>query len=150
MTRSQLTLAGTGQTKWTAGFSADGRSIAWGSTFRQDNPTNRGPFQFQLRLPTATERLGSPEPIGPAEAADASRWRRASASQGEGRIIEDRGSKIEDRLTHDDAIFDPRSSILDPFHKPHGTIFTWVLIGIISNNSFILSFSSATHPSVQS
>jgi WD40 repeat protein len=77
-----LTLAGTGQTKWTAGFSADGRSIAWGSTSRQDSPTNRGPLQFQLRLPSATEHLGSPEPIGPAEAADAKRWRLASASQG--------------------------------------------------------------------
>src|SRR5262249_19548015 len=46
------------------------------------NHTNRGPFQFQLRLPSATEHLGSPEPIGLPEAADASRWRRASASQG--------------------------------------------------------------------
>src|SRR5262249_20622289 len=77
-----LTPAGTGQVKWTAGCAADGRNIAWGSTWRQNSPTNYGPFQFQLRLPTATEHLGSPEPIGPAEAADASRWRRASASEG--------------------------------------------------------------------
>src|SRR5215813_5578062 len=42
---------------------------------------------------------------------------RGSRIEDRGSRIEDRGSRIEDRLACNDAIFDPRSSILDPLPR---------------------------------
>jgi WD40 repeat protein len=57
-------LAGTGAPRWSVGFSADGRSIAWGHTWSTHDPAKGyGPLLWSLRLPFGTQTLGRPEPI---------------------------------------------------------------------------------------
>ena len=59
------------------GFSADGRSIAWGNSGGWDNPMDRGPLEIALRLPSSGETLSPPEAVKSAEG-----WLRAKASFG--------------------------------------------------------------------
>ena len=56
-------LGGTGATHWAVGFSADGRSIAWGNTWRSDTTKGTNPLEFELPLPTVGRRLGRPERV---------------------------------------------------------------------------------------
>jgi WD40 repeat protein len=62
-----MVLAGTGATTWAAGISADGQWIGWGRTNANPMGTtpinNRGPIEYQLRLPLGTQSLGRPEPV---------------------------------------------------------------------------------------
>ena len=58
-----LNLAGTGSPGWAAGFSTDGARIAWGSSYRFVSPNERGPFEYQLRLPGNGRMLGRPEKL---------------------------------------------------------------------------------------
>jgi WD40 repeat protein/uncharacterized caspase-like protein len=60
---TKAVLKGTGSTAWAAGFSADGRQIAWGHTQTQNNPAAYGPLEMALRLPGVGETLGEPEPL---------------------------------------------------------------------------------------
>ena len=46
-----LSLMGTGAAVWAAGFSQDSQNIAWGNKWTQSSPVNRGPLDYQLRLP---------------------------------------------------------------------------------------------------
>lgn len=57
----QLRLRGTGAPAWAVGFSSDGETIAWGHAGSLKSYNERGPLQFQLRLPSAKAGLGSPE-----------------------------------------------------------------------------------------
>jgi WD40 repeat protein len=56
-----LRLSGTGAPAWAVGFSTDGEMIAWGNASHYKSHNERGPLQFQLRLPSAKAGLGSPE-----------------------------------------------------------------------------------------
>ena len=77
-----LNLGGTGKSMWATGYSADGNSIAWGSTWSRHDPANGyGVPEFQLRLPSTTARLGQPERIAPGDATNPTLWRRAVATQ---------------------------------------------------------------------
>ncbi|HEU4380999.1 MAG TPA: PDZ domain-containing protein, partial [Hyphomicrobiaceae bacterium] len=60
---TKRTLIGTGSIGWSVGFSSDGRRIAWGGTFKQNNIYERGPLEYQLQLPGAKQGLGRPERI---------------------------------------------------------------------------------------
>ncbi len=85
-----IVMAGTGRAKWAAGFSADGRSIAWGSTWRRadggkgHSAETGSPLEFQMRLPFGEQRLGEPQPIAPKDAASASAWVRARTTSANG------------------------------------------------------------------
>src|SRR5262249_28007734 len=68
-------LTSTGTARFAAGFSRDGKRIGWGDTSTQDTPTDRGPLQWQLRLPAASENLAAPEPITATGAAEFLRGR---------------------------------------------------------------------------
>ncbi len=46
-------LSGVGASVWTVGFSTDGRTLAWGNTSAQLSPTNRGPVEYRITLPTS-------------------------------------------------------------------------------------------------
>ncbi|HXZ14444.1 MAG TPA: PDZ domain-containing protein, partial [Roseiarcus sp.] len=61
-----VVLTGTGAPAWSVGFSADGRRIAWGNAQTRISPTDRGPLQFQLRLPAMGEAVTAPEPLSEA------------------------------------------------------------------------------------
>jgi WD40 repeat protein len=74
-----LVLGGTGTATWAVGFSADGKRMAWGNTFKYTGPDDRGPLQFQMRLPGPGENLGAPEPLA---AGDATQFIRGSTAQG--------------------------------------------------------------------
>jgi uncharacterized caspase-like protein len=45
------------------GFSPDGQAIAWGTTAKYSTHNDRGPLEYQLRLPRETKSLGRPEPL---------------------------------------------------------------------------------------
>ena len=60
---TKRTLIGTGSIGWSVGFSPDGRRLAWGSTFKQNDIHERGPLEYQLQLPGAKQGLGRPERI---------------------------------------------------------------------------------------
>jgi hypothetical protein len=62
----QLKLAGTGASGWAAGFARDGARIAWGSSYRFLSQNERGPFEYQLRLPGGGQGLGRPEKMASA------------------------------------------------------------------------------------
>jgi WD40 repeat protein len=65
-----LSLTGQGQPVWAAGFSPDGRSIAWGNEWRQHDPAGGyGPFHYVLTLPTAENSLPRPSDLDEATAA---------------------------------------------------------------------------------
>jgi WD40 repeat protein len=64
---TKQTLAGTGSQRWSAGFSKDGRRLAWGSRPTQVN--QGGLLELEIRLPSQGEALGQPERIDPATAA---------------------------------------------------------------------------------
>jgi WD40 repeat protein/uncharacterized caspase-like protein len=74
---TKAVLKGTGRPGWAVGFSADGRSIAWGNTSRSKAHDGRGPLEYSMRLPTAGEALGEPEPVAGQEG-----WVRANATFG--------------------------------------------------------------------
>ncbi len=75
---TKAVLKGTGQRGWAVGFSADGRSIAWGNKVGQGwAPNNYGPLETALRLPGADAALAGPEPIKSPDG-----WVRARASSG--------------------------------------------------------------------
>jgi WD40 repeat protein len=67
--QTRKVLAGTGSPRWATGFSADGRRIAWGNTWRSNPKETISPLEFQLRLPEAGQGLGEPEPLAPDAAA---------------------------------------------------------------------------------
>ncbi len=79
-------LKGFGQPVWSVAFSADGRSIAWGSTESYLDHNNRGPLEMTLRLPDANTQLGQPAPIGAQGA-----WVRAAASFNDLSLMHRRG-----------------------------------------------------------
>ena len=55
-------LKGTGRTVQAVGFSADGRSIAWGHSVKSGwSPNDYGPLELAMRLPSASETLSQPE-----------------------------------------------------------------------------------------
>ncbi|TGO02928.1 hypothetical protein PN36_16115 [Candidatus Thiomargarita nelsonii] len=56
-------LVGVGTSTWTVGFSKDGKTLAWGKTWTQSCPTNRGPLEYHITLPTPTRPLGTPKPL---------------------------------------------------------------------------------------
>jgi WD40 repeat protein len=64
---TKAVLKGTGSTSWAAGFSADSRQIAWGHTFKQESPVDRGPLEMAMRLPGVGETLGEPEAVASQE-----------------------------------------------------------------------------------
>jgi WD40 repeat protein/uncharacterized caspase-like protein len=74
---TKAALKGAGRPGWAVGFSADGRSIAWGNSGGWDNPMDRGPLEIALRLPSSGETLSPPEAVKSAEG-----WVRAKASFG--------------------------------------------------------------------
>lgn len=76
-----LTLGGTGRSVWAAGFSADGRQIAWGNSWTQHDPKNGyGPLEYAFALPAAdTTALAGPRPL---EAGAAATFRRAMPQYG--------------------------------------------------------------------
>ena len=74
---TKAVLKGTGRTGWAAGFAADGRGIAWGSTLGYREHNSRGPLEIALGLPGADGALAQPGPAGSAEG-----WVRAKASSG--------------------------------------------------------------------
>jgi WD40 repeat protein len=59
-----LALGGTGQAVSAAGFSADGRQIAWGNVFNDKSHIDRGPLQKVLTLPAANGMVTGPQEIG--------------------------------------------------------------------------------------
>jgi WD40 repeat protein len=74
-----LTLGGTGQTAWAAGFSADGKAIGWGSNWtRTAAGLIYGPLEFALALPLGFDSLGTPQPL---DETAAKSFRRAVAEQ---------------------------------------------------------------------
>jgi WD40 repeat protein len=56
-------LVGIGGNTWAVGFGKDGKSLAWGKTSKQISPTNRGPLEYHIALPTPTRPLGTPKPV---------------------------------------------------------------------------------------
>ena len=58
-----LMLGGSGALGQAAGFSADGRSVAWGNTSTVVGLVDRRPLEYQLRLPGGGASLGRPERI---------------------------------------------------------------------------------------
>ena len=91
-----LRLAGQGQPVWAAGFSADGRRIGWGNTWRDETP---GPLEQALTLPLGDGALAAPVALGDA---DAGAFRRAQASFGGFSLSHKKGSAYG----YDDAILD--------------------------------------------
>jgi WD40 repeat protein len=95
---TKAVLKGAGRPGWAVGFSADGRSIAWGNSVGQSwTPNNYGPLEIALRLPSVEEPLGSPQPLEispqhyrswskgdklPSFASEQARWVRARVSFG--------------------------------------------------------------------
>jgi WD40 repeat protein len=63
-----VVLAGTSAPSWAAAFSADGKRIGWGNTWRTHTTLASNPLQYQLRLPAPGSALGRPEPLGEAAA----------------------------------------------------------------------------------
>jgi WD40 repeat protein len=97
----QIRLGGTGAPSWAVGFSADGRTIAWGSLNKTRTYNDRGPLQFQLRLPSANEGLGLPEPLS-----DASGFVRARESYNDLMLVHRQGGSYG----FPDAILDVRQA----------------------------------------
>jgi WD40 repeat protein len=58
-----LSLQGTGSSVFAVAFSADSKRIAWGFTNKADKPNARGPLEFTLQLPTATQGLDKVRPL---------------------------------------------------------------------------------------
>jgi WD40 repeat protein len=59
-----LTLGGTGRPAFAAGFSANGKAIGWGNSWRGGGTINDlGPLQFTLTLPLGLDNLGAPQPL---------------------------------------------------------------------------------------
>jgi len=56
-------LRGVGASTWVVGFSSDGTEMGWGKTWTQSSPTNRGPLEYRLRLPSSDRPLGAPKEI---------------------------------------------------------------------------------------
>jgi len=57
-------LGGVGSTIMAVGFSADGKSLAWGKTEKSTTKVNnRGPLEYYLTLPTSNRPLGVPRPL---------------------------------------------------------------------------------------
>ncbi len=98
----QLRLGGTGSPAWAVGFSTDGSSIAWGNTGKYQSYSDRGPLQFQLRLPAASRTLGSPE----RSAVDAANFSRARITFGSQSLAHRAGGDYD--VT--DAILDIRET----------------------------------------
>jgi len=94
---TKAVLKGAGRSSWAAGFSGDGRSIAWGNTRERDDPIDRGPFEIALRLPAADTALAQPEPITSQEG-----WVRAKTAFGALSLDRRSGGAFG----YDDAILD--------------------------------------------
>ncbi len=77
---TKAALKGAGRPAWAVGFSADGRSIAWGNSGGWDNPMDRGPLEFALRLPSPGETLSPPQALDPSR-------RGSAAPQGEDKNV---------------------------------------------------------------
>ncbi len=74
--KTKAVLKGTGRPGWAVGFSADGRSIAWGNSLGQSPAANNyGPLEMALRLPGADTALTKPQPLLSQEG-----WLQAKAS----------------------------------------------------------------------
>jgi len=71
-------LVGLGSTTWSVGFSFDGSRVAWGRTKNIQDRNDRGPLEFDIRLPDATRSLGQPAAIG-----DTADYTRALTSLGD-------------------------------------------------------------------
>jgi WD40 repeat protein len=56
-------LAGVGRPVWSVGFSADGRSIAWGIEKSEGSLAEPGQLGFTLKLPTEDSPTGEPKPL---------------------------------------------------------------------------------------
>ena len=98
-----LTLGGTGAPGWAVGFSTDGQRIGWGHSFDKKSQNDRGPVEFQFRLPLAAIPLGQPEPVTSAVIkAAATEWLRASSSGGGIKLAHRKGGDFG----YDDAILD--------------------------------------------
>ncbi len=63
-----LTLGGTGRPVWAAGFSADGRQIAWGTLWESHTTLAKNPLQQALTLPSANGALSGPQALALAAA----------------------------------------------------------------------------------
>ncbi|MGO9545474.1 MAG: PDZ domain-containing protein [Rhodomicrobium sp.] len=74
---TEAVLKGAGRLILAAGFSADGRSIAWGNKLEARDKNDLGPLEVVLRLPSANAALAEPEPITSQEG-----WVRAKAKSG--------------------------------------------------------------------
>ncbi|MFZ1108755.1 MAG: PDZ domain-containing protein [Rhodomicrobium sp.] len=76
---TKAVLKGAGRPGWAVGFSADGRSIAWGTTpdLKSHPALSTSPLEQLLRLPSPGETLSPPEAVKSAEG-----WVRAKASFG--------------------------------------------------------------------
>ena len=59
---------GDGAPNWAVAFSRDNQRIAWGTISGYKTHNDRGPLTLQLRLPSATQALGRPEPLAAADA----------------------------------------------------------------------------------
>jgi len=71
-------LVGHGSTTWAVGFSYDGSRVAWGRTKNVQDRNDRGPLEFEIRLPDAARSLGQPATI-----VDGSDYTRAQTSLGD-------------------------------------------------------------------
>ena len=56
-------LAGTGQSVWAVGFSKDGTFVAWGHAHLEQSFNERGPLEFELRLPASKRPMGEPHQL---------------------------------------------------------------------------------------
>ncbi|HEC85416.1 MAG TPA: hypothetical protein ENI48_09305, partial [Thioploca sp.] len=62
--KRQKRLSGVGASTWAVGFSADGRTLAWGKTWTQHNPAKGyGPLEYTITLPASEGFLGAPRKI---------------------------------------------------------------------------------------
>jgi len=100
-----LILRGNGQPSWAAGFSEDGRRIAWGSTWKTHTSLATNPLEHALTLPIGGQALGHPTELTENEAAQ---FRRAEATRGNLSLILRRGNGEESGanldLTEDDHL----------------------------------------------
>lgn len=89
-----LEMKGTGDARWGVAFSADGRHIAWGNTWRAHTTLAQNPLEWQLRLPTANQRMGQPERLPSNVADNNARWMRLSMSQGGNSLVHRKGGSF--------------------------------------------------------
>jgi hypothetical protein len=83
-------LKSTGGPLWGVGFSADGRSVAWGVTSKFDQ-NGLSALEYQLRLPDGRQGLGRPERL---EEAGAKGFMRATTTHGDYSIAAGEGGRF--------------------------------------------------------